>query len=188
MRKLVVSEFVSLDGIFEDPGGAESYKYGGWTMSYSNDEFAQFKGDEIKTADALLLGRITYEGFAKAWPNMQGAGEYGEWMNGTPKYVISKTLKKADWNNSMIISGNVVEEMSKIKQGVGKDILVFGSGQLSRFLLENNLVDQINLLVYPVILGEGKRLFAGSEKKELQLVEAKTFKTGIVSLIYQPKS
>ncbi len=189
MRKIVVTEFLSLDGVFEAPGpdGSE-FKYEGWTFAYHDDEAMKFKNDELMAADVQLLGRITYDGFARAWPKMDGTGEFGEKMNGMRKYVVSKTLKKADWENSQIINDNIAEEIKKLKEEEGTgDILVAGSGQLVRFLMEHNLVDQFNLLVYPVVLGEGKRLFDSVKKSDLQLVKSKPFSSGVVLLQYQPK-
>lgn len=184
MRRIVVTEFVSLDGIFEDPGGPEGFKYGGWTMHYDNDEFMKFKMEELQAADTQLLGRITYEGFAKAWPGRSG-DEFSDKFNTMPKYVVSKTLKKATWQNSHIIKGNVAKAIARLKETEGNDILVYGSGQLVNFLLEEGLVDELRLLVYPVVLGTGKRLFKGTHA-ELKLIEATPFKTGVVALRYEP--
>lgn len=182
MRKIVVTEFVSLDGIFEDPGGAEKYKYGGWTMPFVNDEFMNFKTEELLSADAQLLGRITYEGFAKAWPE-RGGDAFSDKFNSMPKYVVSKTLKKATWNNSHIVKGNLGKEIARLKETKGENILVSGSGQLVNFLLEQQLVDELRLLLYPIIFGSGKRLF--NEHIKLKLLDATPFKTGVVALRYQ---
>jgi dihydrofolate reductase len=183
MRRIVVTEFVSLDGVFEDPGGAEGFKYGGWSMPYGNEEFGKFKMEELIAADTQLLGRVTYEGFAKAWPGRSG-DEFTDKFNSMPKYVVSKTLKKADWNNSHIIKGNAAKEIAKLKEAKGKDILVSGSGKLVNFLLEEKLVDEIRLLVYPIILGTGKPLFKSYSK--LKLIESTPFKTGVLALRYKP--
>jgi dihydrofolate reductase len=185
MRKLVVSEFVSVDGVFEDPGGAEGFKYGGWSMEFNGPDNMQFKHDELMAADILLLGRVTYEGFAKAWPKVQGAGDFGEKMNSMPKVVVSSTLEKADWQNSTIIKDNVLEEIKKLKESKGGNILVGGSGKLVNFLLENNLVDELNLMIYPVILATGKKLLTTHQK--LSLLEAKSYDKGVVVLRYQPE-
>src|SRR5215203_7072393 len=151
MRRVVVSEFVSLDGVVEDPK---------WTFQFGSEEQEQFKFDELSASDALLLGRVTYEGFAAAWPQMtEQTGEYGAMMNGYPKYVVSTTLEQAEWNNSTIIKENVSEEISRLKQQSGKDILVFGSGDLVNTLLEHDLVDEYRLMIFPVVVGSGKRLF-----------------------------
>jgi dihydrofolate reductase len=174
MRKLVVTEFVSLDGVMEDPG---------WTFPYWNDEIAKFKGEETSSSDALLLGRVTYEGFAAAWPDSKDEG--APYFNSVRKYVVSTTLDRADWNNSVIIKDNVMDEIAKLKQQPGQNITVHGSGMLARSLIEHNLVDQINLLVYPLALGKGKRLFDGIEAK-LKLADCRTFSGGVTALIYQP--
>ena len=186
MKRIVVTEFMSLDGVFEDPGGAEGFKYGGWTMSYGNDEFMKFKSEELKAADVQLLGRITYEGFAQAWPEYSG-DEFSDKFNAMPKYVISSTLKKAEWNNSHIIKNDFAKEIARLKEEEGKgDILVSGSGQLVNFLLEEQLVEEIRLFVYPVVLGKGKRLFKNTHKR-LKLIESTPFKTGVLALRYEPK-
>jgi dihydrofolate reductase len=185
--KLVVTEFVSLDGVFEAPGpDGSGFKYEGWTFPYFCDEFMEFKSSELETSDAQLLGRVTYEGFAKAWPERKGDW-FSDKFNSMPKYVVSKTLKKAEWQNSHIISDNVIEEIKKLKAKKGGDLDVHGSGELVRFLMKHKLVDQLNLLLYPVVLGTGKKLFEGAEKENLKLVESTAFSTGIVKLIYQPK-
>ncbi|MDQ3362482.1 MAG: dihydrofolate reductase family protein [Actinomycetota bacterium] len=180
MRKVVVSEFVSLDGVMEDPS---------WTFQFPSEDRDQYKFDELAAADALLLGRKTYEGFAAAWPQMEEqTGEYGAWMNGYPKYVVSTTLEESlEWNNSTLIEGNVAEEVSRLKEQDGKDILVFGSAALVNTLVEQDLVDEYRLMVFPVVVGSGKRLFAdGIDKKVLMLVETKTFGSGAIVLTYRP--
>ncbi len=179
MRKIVVSEFVSLDGVMEDPR---------WTFQFPSEDRDKFKFDELAASDALLLGRVTYEGFAADWPNMlEQTGEYGAWMNGYPKYVVSTTLEEAGWNNSKIINENVVEEVSNLKKQPGKDILVFGSGQLVNTLMEHDLVDEYRLMAFPLVVGGGKRLFEdASDKKVLRLVVTKTFASGAVVLSYGP--
>ena len=187
MRRIVVSEFVTLDGVMEDPGGAEKSKYGGWAFQFERGpEGDKFKYDELMASDALLLGRVTYEGFAAAWPSR--TGEFADKMNGMAKYVVSTTLKRADWDNSRIIKGNVVEELSKIKALKGGDILVAGSGQLVQTLTQHDLVDEYRLMVFPVVLGGGKRLFQdGSGRHALQLVEAKPVgSAGVMTLVYRP--
>ena len=186
MRKIVVSEFVTLDGVMEDPGGAEGFKYGGWTFQFGSPEQEQWKFSELFQADALLLGRRTYQGFAAAWPTMPGTGAYGERINSLPKYVASTTLSELTWN-ATLIKGDLANELSRLKQEDGQDILVFGSGQLVDTLNAQDLVDEYRLMVFPVVLGSGKRLFAeGSEKKTLKLVESKLFPSGVVVLTYQP--
>lgn len=185
MRKIFITEFMSLDGVFQAPGpDGSGFRYEGWTFPYHSDEFGKFKFDELQTTDALLLGRVTYEGFAKAWPGQKDPSGFADKFNSMPKYVVSKTLKRADWNNSRIISENVVQ---KIKELSGT-IAVHGSGMLARFLIENNLADEITILLYPIVLGIGKQLFADMNKTGLKLIEAKPFKSGIVVLRYQPEN
>jgi dihydrofolate reductase len=162
MRREIVSEFVSLDGVIEDPGGSGESDRGGWTFQADRGpEGDKFKFDELAAADALLLGRLTYEGLAAAWPQMvEQAGEYGAWMNGYPKYVASRTLEEPlEWKNSTLIKGDVAEEVSRLKHQDGKDILVFGSGELARTLMEHDLIDEYRLMVFPIVVGRGKRLF-----------------------------
>jgi len=187
MRKVIVSEYVTLDGVFEDPGGGEGTTHGGWSFQFWSEEAAKYKFDELFASDALLLGRVTYEGFAKAWPTMKDAGEFAERMNSIPKYVVSTTLKELEWNNSHLIKGNIAEAVAKLKQQEGKDILVAGSGELVRTLMHHDLIDEYRLMVHPVVLGGGKRLFSdGSDKTVLKLVDTKSFSSGIVVLSYQP--
>jgi dihydrofolate reductase len=179
MRKLVVTEYLTLDGVFEEPGH--------WSFEYFNDEAMQYKREELFSSDVQLLGRVTYEGFAKAWPTMPDTGDFGERMNSMPKYVVSTTLTNAEWQNSTIISRNVVEEIQHLKEQPGQNILVAGSGKLVHTLLQHDLVDEFRFMVHPVVLGSGKRLFPeGPEKQTFKLLETKAFKTGIVVLHYQP--
>ena len=186
MRKIIVSEYVTLDGVMEDPGGAEGFKHGGWSFGFGGAEQQQYKFEELFACDALLLGRRTYEGFAAAWPNMPGTGEYGERMNSLPKYVASTTLSEVTWNASLI-KGNLAEEVSRLKQQPGQDIVIFGSGQLVHTLTRQDLIDEYRLMVFPVVLGSGKRLFPeGSGPKVLKLGETRTFSSGVVVLTYQP--
>src|ERR671921_2279592 len=190
MRRVVVSEFVSLDGVIEDPGGAESDR-GGWAFQADRGpEGDKFKFDELAAADALLLGRVTYEGFAAAWPQMEEqTGEYGAWMNGYPKYVASTTLDEPlEWNNSTLIEGDLAEEVSRLKQLEGKDILVFGSGQLARTLMEHNLIDEYRLMVFPIVVGKGKRLFGETEEtKAMELVDTRRVgPDGVLVVAYRP--
>jgi dihydrofolate reductase len=186
MGRIVVTEFVSLDGVMEDPGGSEHSKHGGWTFKFNRgDDGNKFKIDETLNAEAQLLGRVTYEGFAEAWPQRSGDPFSGK-FNSMPKYVISQTLKKADWNNSTILSGNVVEEVKKLKQRLKGDILVSGSAKLVQTLIANDLVDQLNLMVFPVILGSGKRLFGDTKDlKTLRLKESRTVGDGVAIMVYQ---
>jgi dihydrofolate reductase len=187
MRKLVVSEFLTLDGVMEDPGGDSSFKYGGWSRPYSGEKAMMFKFEELFGSGALLQGRVTYDGFAKAWPIMQGTGEFGEKMNGVPKYVVSASLKTAGWNNSHIVRGDVAAEVMKLKQAAGKDLLVNGSAMLVQLLAQHDLVDEYRFLVYPVVLGTGKHIFKDGVKIRLKLIEARSFETGPVLLRYEPE-
>jgi dihydrofolate reductase len=172
MGKIVVTEFVSLDGVFEAPGPDSDFEHAGWTFTFDRGENT-FKFDELMAADAQLLGRITYEHFAAAWPNMQGTGEFGEKMNSMPKYVVSRTLDSADWENSTVLRGALAEEVPALRERHSGDILVAGSGQLVRGLLAEGLVDEIRLLVFPIVLGSGKRLFAeGTAKTRFRLLES----------------
>lgn len=188
MSNVVVSEFVTLDGVMQAPGGAEQegFAQAGWTVPYQHEEIGKFKYDELFGSDALLLGRITYQGFAAAWPTMPDAGDFGERMNGIPKHVASTTLDKLEWNNSHLIEGDVAEAVAKLKQQPGQNILVYGSSQLIQTLMRNGLVDEYRLLVFPVVLGSGKRLFKEGSDTKLTLVESRTFPTGVTLLRYQP--
>jgi dihydrofolate reductase len=174
MGKLVVTEFVSVDGVFEDPGGSEDYEHGGWTFEYDRGaDGNNFKLDELMEAEVQLLGRVTYEGFAAAWPSRDG--EFADKLNNDPKYVVSTTLKDPEWQNTTVISGDVAEEISKLKEQTNGVILVAGSGTLVRSLLENDLVDELRLMVFPTVLGRGKRLFPdGIDRLKLKLAGATT--------------
>jgi dihydrofolate reductase len=186
MGKIVVTEFVSLDGIFEDPGGAESYKHGGWSFQINRgDDGDKFKLDEALASDALLLGRVTYQGFADAWPSR--TGEFAHKFNSMPKYVVSTTLNTLEWNNSHLINGDVAREVPKLKEQFGGDVVVHGSGQLVNSLKERDLVDEYRLMVFPVVLGTGKRLFAdGGDLVPLKLADTRQVgPDGVVILTYQ---
>ena len=186
MRKIIVSEYVTLDGVMEDPGGAEGFKYGGWTFQFGGADQQQYKFEELFKADALLLGRRTYQGFAAAWPTMPGTGAYGERMNSLPKYVVSTTLAGMTWN-ATLLQGDLAEALSRVKQEPGQDILVFGSSQLVHALHARDLIDEYRLMVFPVVLSSGKRLFPEeSGKKTLKLVESKPLSSGVVVLTYEP--
>jgi dihydrofolate reductase len=186
MGRIVVTEFVSLDGVMEDPGGAESFRHGGWSFEVSRgDEGNKFKLDETLSSEALLLGRVTYEGFAAAWPSREG--EFADKFNTMPKYVVSSSLEEPEWNNSTVLKGDVTEEVAKLKQEQDGDIVVHGSARLVQTLLERDLVDELRLMVFPVVLGSGKRLFDGlSDKKPLRLVDSKVVGDGVTILIYEP--
>ncbi len=186
MRKVVVSEFVSLDGVMEDPGGAETFEHGGWTRPYGSNEIGKVKFDELFASDALLLGRVTYQGFAAAWPGRTDEAGFADRMNSLPKYVVSTTLEEVEWNNSHLLKGNMVEEVARLKRQEGQDILIGGSGQLVQTLMQHDLIDEYWLLVYPVVLGSGKRLFRDVNKTTLKLVETRAFPSGVVLLHYQP--
>lgn len=175
MRKIVVTEFVSLDGVMENPA---------WTVPYWNDETAAFKGEETDASDTLLLGRVTYEGFAMAWPN--SADEGAPYFNGVRKVVVSTTLDRVEWNNSVLIRDNIFEEIAKLKQQDGTDITVHGSATLVQGLMAHDLVDRYRLLVYPVVVGQGKRLFREGIAATLKLVKAQAFSSGVTALIYEP--
>jgi dihydrofolate reductase len=167
--QLVVTEFITLDGVFEDPGGAEGFQDGGWAFKFDRgQEGDRFKLDELLAADVQLLGRRTYEGFAAAWPKMANTGPFGEKMNAMPKIVASTTLQTADWNNSTIIRDDVAGEVSALKDTHSGDILLAGSGQLARSLMDAGLVDEVRLMVFPVVLGRGKRLFDGAQRAEFR--------------------
>ena len=186
MGRIVVTEFVSLDGVMEDPGGAEDYKYGGWSFEYSRgDEGDKFKLDETMGSEALLLGRTTYEGFADAWPKRDG--EFADKFNTMPKYVVSSTLENPEWTNTTVLKGDLADEVAKLKEQQDGDIVVHGSVQLAQALLEDDLVDELRLMVFPVVLGSGKRLFGEtSDKKPLQLVDSKVVGDGVAILVYRP--
>jgi dihydrofolate reductase len=188
VRRVIASEFVSLDGVVEDPS---------WTFQFSSVEQENFKFDELAESDVLLLGRVTYEGFAAAWPIMMEQyegprraelGEYTDMMNGYPKYVVSTTLEEpVEWNNSTLINGNVEEEVTRLKQQFGRDILVFGSGELANTLMQHGLIDEYRLMVFPIVVGSGKRLFEDDiETTVLELVDTKTFGSDVVVLSYRP--
>jgi len=174
MGTIVVTEFVSLDGVFEDPGGAENYEYGGWTFEYDRgDEGNEFKLDELMDAKVQLLGRITYEGFAAAWPSREGS--FAEKLNNDPKVVVSTTLTEPTWNNTTVISSGVVEELTKLREETDGSILVAGSGKLVETLLAADLVDELRLMVFPTILGRGRRVFPdGIDRLKFTLVESRT--------------
>ncbi len=184
MGRIVVTEFMSLDGVVEDPGGSEDFEYGGWTFEIDRgDEGNQFKLDEAMESDALLLGRVTYEGFAAAWPERDG--EFAAKFNSMPKYVVSSTIDGSAWNNTTVLTGDLAEGVSKMKAAHGGDVVVHGSVQLAQALLDQDLVDEMRLMVFPVVLGKGKRLFgATADKKPLRLTESKVVGDGVVILTY----
>ena len=188
MGKLAVSEFMSLDGIIEDPGGAEGYAQGGWSFRNPTPDGDQFKLTELRDADVLLLGRVTYQGFAAAWPAMEDTtGEYGKKMNGLPKVVVSTTLTEATWKNSTILSGDVPAGVAELKRRFDGDVLVFASATLVDTLREHDLVDEYRLMVHPVVLGRGKRMFKeGAAGTGLKLAECRNVGPDVLLLTYRP--
>ena len=176
--RLVATEYISLDGVFEEPGE--------WSFPYFDEQAAQFKFEELNATDAQLLGRKTYEGFAKAWPTMEGTGDFGVKMNTMPKYVVTSTLKELEWSGSKRVDGDVEAEVRKLKSQPGGDLLLAGSGQLFRALSRGGLIDVYRFMVHPLIVGKGKRLFTDDDpREELKLVDTKTFSKGIVVLEYE---
>jgi dihydrofolate reductase len=186
MGRIVVTEFVSLDGVVEAPGGGEGFKYGGWSFEIERgEEGDQFKLDETMSSEALLLGRVTYEGFAAAWPSR--TGEFADKFNSMPKYVVSSTLVSPEWSNTTVLAGDVAEEVAKLRGALEGDIVVHGSPRLVQTLIDRDLVDELRLMVYPVVLGTGKRLFDGTgDKKPLRLVSSKIVGDGVAILVYEP--
>jgi len=185
MGRIVVTEFVSLDGVVEDPGGSEDFKYGGWSFEFDRGaEGNAFKLDETRASSALLLGRVTYEGFAEAWPSRDG--EFADMFNSMPKYVVSSTLEQPEWTNTTVLDADDLEAaVARLKQESDGDVVVHGSVQLAQALIERDLVDELRLMVFPVVLGTGKRLFGDpGEKKTLRLVESKAVGDGVVILTY----
>ena len=179
MRKIVAGLFISLDGVVEAPDQ--------WHFPYFNDEMGEAVTAQMDAADAMLLGRVTYQEFAGYWPQQGSEVERADHLNNTPKFVVSTTLDRAEWQNTILISGDVVEELTRLKQQPGKDISVVGSGTLVRSLLRDGLLDELRLLVHPIVVGHGKRIFPdGTDQKPLKLVESKTFSTGVLYLTYQP--
>ena len=185
MGRIVVTEFVSLDGVMEDPGGAESFRHGGWTFEIDRGEGLTFKLEETMATDALLLGRVTYEGFAEAWPSRDG--EFADKFNSLPKHVVSSTLDSPEWNNSSVLEGDLDGEVAKLKERYDGDVVVHGSAQLTQSLLDQDLVDELRLMVFPVVLGSGKGLFGETnDKKPLKLTSSKTVGDGVAILVYEP--
>jgi dihydrofolate reductase len=180
MRKVTAGLFVSLDGVIESPDK--------WHFPYFNDEMGEAVGAAMAQADAMLLGRVTYQEFASYWPGVSSEDQpFADYMNNIPKYVVSTTLDKAEWNNSTLIKGNVAEEIAKLKQQPGKNIGITGSATLVQSLLQDDLLDELGLMIHPVVVGSGKRLFEeGGDPKGLKLVDSKTFSTGVVYLTYRP--
>jgi len=186
MGRIVVTEFVSLDGIIEAPGGGEDFRHAGWTFQINRgDEGDKFKLDETRASDALLLGRVTYEGFAKAWPSRKG--EFADKFNSIPKYVVSSTLESPEWDNSIVITGDLTKAVASLKQKHAGDIVVHGSARLVQALVEEDLVDEYRVMLFPVVIGTGKRLFGETrDKKPLRLVDSRVVGDGVVILRYEP--
>ena len=186
MGRIVVTEFISLDGVIEDPGGSEDFEHGGWSFEISRgDEGDRFKLDELMESDALLLGRTTYEGFADAWPSREG--EFADKFNQMPKYVVSESMDEAEWENSTVIGGtDLADEVGKLKAAHDGDVVVHGSATLAQALLDQGLVDELRLMVFPVVLGSGKRLFGDSGKRPLKLADSRTVGDGVAILVYEP--
>jgi dihydrofolate reductase len=184
MGRIVVTEFISLDGVIEDPGGSEDFRHSGWSFEVDRgDEGNQFKLDETLASEALLLGRVTYQGFADAWP--QRTGEFADKFNSMPKYVVSSTLKDPEWNNTTVLDGDVADEAAKLRDSHDGDVVVHGSARLVRELLEHDLVDELHLMVFPVVLGTGLRLFGEtSDKKPLRLTDSKIVGDGVAIMVY----
>jgi dihydrofolate reductase len=186
MGRIVITEFVSLDGVIEAPGGGEEFKHAGWTFEIDRGaEGNKFKLDETMATAALLLGRRTYEGFAAAWPSREG--EFADKFNSMPKYVVSSTLTDPDWNNTTVLGGDVAEAVGKLKQDVDGEIVVHGSAQLAQALIDEGLADEVRLMVFPVVLGDGKRLFGPTgDKKPMKLTSSQTVGDGVAILVYEP--
>jgi dihydrofolate reductase len=186
VARIVVTEFISLDGVMEAPGGGEDFEHAGWTFEIDRgEEGNKFKLEEALDSDALLLGRVTYEGFAAAWPGMQG--EFADKFNSMPKYVVSSTLEAPAWNNSTVLRGDVAQEVSSLRAGADGDIVVHGSAQLVQTLLDGDLIDELRLMVFPVVLGSGKRLFGETTgKRSMRLADSKMVGDGVAILIYEP--
>jgi dihydrofolate reductase len=187
MGRIVVTEFISIDGVIEDPGGSEDFKHGGWSFEIGRgEEGDKFKLDETMSSEALLLGRVTYEGFAEAWPDRDDEAGFADKFNSMPKYVVSSKLKDPEWTNTTVLEGDPIEAVEKLKDEIDGEIVVHGSATLAQALIEADLVDEVRLMVFPVVLGSGKRLFADtSEKKPMKLAESKTVGDGISILTYE---
>jgi dihydrofolate reductase len=190
VRRIVVSEFISVDGVMEDPGGSEKFERGGWASQFSRgDEGDKFKLDELTSAEALLLGRKTYQGFADAWPSRTDDVGFADKMNSMPKYVVSTTLRNPTWDNTTVVGGDVLEKLNRLKQSDGGELLVIGSCQLVHTLIENDLVDEMRLMVFPIVLGMGKRLFSDSPHAwPFRLLESTAVgKEGVLIVRYEPR-
>jgi dihydrofolate reductase len=187
MRRVVAAEFVTLDGVMTDPGGVGEIEHGGWSNPYFNDELADYQSEQLFASDALLLGRVTFEGFAAVWPSMEETeGEFAVRMNTLPKFVASRTLKEPLAWNGALLQGDVAEEVAKLKEQPGHDVVIYGSGAVVNTLHAHGLIDEYRLMVFPVTLGMGEHLFrVGSDKRDLKLSDAKVTRTGVALLTYQ---
>jgi dihydrofolate reductase len=188
MRKVIAAEYMTVDGVMTDPGGAGEIEHGGWSNPYFNDELANYQSDQLFASDALLLGRVTFEGFAAAWPSMEETeGEFAVRMNALPKFVASRSLREPlEWN-AVLLKGDLAEEVATLKEQPGQNLLIYGSGELVNTLHPHGLIDEYRLMVFPVTLGMGKHLFrAETGKCDLTLSEAKMTSTGVALLTYHP--
>jgi dihydrofolate reductase len=186
MRKLILSEFLSIDGVVQDPGGTEGWERGGWVFDFADEEQGRYKLDEVLACDALLLGRRTYEEFNRSWP--QRTGRFADQMNAMRKYVVSTMLAEAAWNNSTVIGGDLTQRVADLKARDGGDILLVGSAQVARSMMQAGLIDEYRLMVFPVVLGDGARLFTNaSASTALQLHSTRSFASGTTLLTYRPK-
>jgi dihydrofolate reductase len=188
MRKVIAAEYVTVDGVMTDPGGVGEIEHGGWSNPYFDDELASYQSEQLVASDALLLGRVTFEGFAAAWPSMDDTeGEFAVRMNSLPKFVASRTLQEPLAWNGTLLKGDVAESVAKLKEQPGEDILIYGSGELVNSLHPHGLIDEYRLMVFPVTLGVGRLLFrAGTDRRDLRLIDAKMTGAGVVLLTYQP--
>jgi dihydrofolate reductase len=188
MRKLIVTEFVSIDGVMDSPGGEPGYKHSGWTFAHADGEdHFQYKLDEVMEADALLIGRVTYESFAGAWPDRTDEAGFADKMNAMPKYVVSATLEDPEWNNTTVVKGDVAQEVRKLKDGDGGPIAIMGSRTPVQSLYDHDLVDEYRLMIFPVVLGSGRRLFPddAADKTPLKLTDVKRYESGVAVHTYE---
>src|SRR5215510_1010074 len=187
MRKVVAAEYVTLDGVMQDPGGVGEIEHGGWSSQYFNEELGEYQSDQLSASDALVLGRVTFEGFAAAWPSMEETeGEFAVRMNALPKYVASRSLEEPLAWNGTLLKGDLVEEVGKLKQQPGQNLLIYGSSEVVNALHPHGLIDEYALMVFPVTLGVGKHLFReGTDKTDLKLADARTTSTGVAVLTYR---
>ena len=177
MRSLIAIEYVSLDGVMENPA---------WTAPYFNEEVSAFQRDQLFASDGLLLGRVTYQGMAAAWPTVSDTDGFAERINGLPKYVASRSLQQTEWN-ARLLTGDLVEAVSELKEQAGQNLLIYGSGELVNALMAHQLIDEYHLLVHPLVLGDGKPLFTGGNQVALSLVASRITQTGVALLTYQPQ-